>query len=381
MTLGRAFLLLSSFILPAFSASLMYGYYGDSRLLLGPSSSRLVKANSVLVDRIEVTSEYSNDLLLYGFHERPELSSQANWSTSKFLDVSAYSRKGISLWLNKGSTIRMRWEAQASSISQLEGIVIKGDRKFEELQPELKLLLDAIDYSETINGKEAEYIIEEDDRYHIGILNMNARSIILTMNINVSAKVYDTTKAKNMCSTVNGSCRLRLFFPITNYVILTAPENGGDGGWVIEVSFMARIIAYVALLGLFMIVIFLTLKCLGVLDGGHHNTNVIVDPYGTTSNVLAAQETTETEPLTCVQTNTEIKIQKEESDTSSVSSEELYDEKLCVICYDEQRNCFFVPCGHCATCYDCAQRIVDGETKVCPVCRRLIHKVRRLFLS
>lgn len=76
-----------------------------------------------------------------------------------------------------------------------------------------------------LSGKEAAYIIEEDDRYHIGILNMNARSIILTMNINVSAKVYDTTKAKNMCSTVNGSCRLRLFFPITNYVILTAPEN------------------------------------------------------------------------------------------------------------------------------------------------------------
>lgn len=84
----------------AVSASLMYGYYGDSRLLLGPSSSRLVKANSVLVDRIEVTSEYSNDLLLYGFHEKPELSSQANWSTSKFLDVSAYSRKVTNIVLS-----------------------------------------------------------------------------------------------------------------------------------------------------------------------------------------------------------------------------------------------------------------------------------------
>lgn len=44
-------------------------------------------------------------------------------------------------------------------------------------------------------------------------------------------------------------------------------------------------------------------------------------------------------------------------DSSSTSSpEDLYDKKLCVICYDEQRNCFFVPCGHCATCYVCAQR-------------------------
>ena len=42
--------------------------------------------------------------------------------------------------------------------------------------------------------------------------------------------------------------------------------------------------------------------------------------------------------------------------SSSSSSEDLYDAKLCVICYDDQRNCFFVPCGHRATCYDCAQR-------------------------
>ena len=47
---------------------------------------------------------------------------------------------------------------------------------------------------------------------------------------------------------------------------------------------------------------------------------------------------------------------EDDSGASSTSSEDLYDAKLCVICYDEQRNCFFIPCGHCATCYDCAQR-------------------------
>jgi hypothetical protein len=30
------------------------------------------------------------------------------------------------LWLNKGSTICLRWEADASSLNQLEGVVIKG---------------------------------------------------------------------------------------------------------------------------------------------------------------------------------------------------------------------------------------------------------------
>lgn len=75
-------------------------------------------------------------------------------------------------------------------------------------------------------GKEAEYIVEEDDRYDIGILNMNARNIILNMNVDVSAKVYDTTKAKKMCSIgKNGSCKLGLFSPITYHVILTTPKN------------------------------------------------------------------------------------------------------------------------------------------------------------
>lgn len=40
----------------------------------------------------------------------------------------------------------------------------------------------------------------------------------------------------------------------------------------------------------------------------------------------------------------------------SSTSEDLYDGKICVICYDDQRSCFFTPCGHCITCYTCAKR-------------------------
>ena len=44
------------------------------------------------------------------------------------------------------------------------------------------------------------------------------------------------------------------------------------------------------------------------------------------------------------------------SDATLQCWEELYDAKICVICYDQPRNCFLVPCGHCATCHDCALR-------------------------
>lgn len=43
-------------------------------------------------------------------------------------------------------------------------------------------------------------------------------------------------------------------------------------------------------------------------------------------------------------------------DLESGDSAELYDGKVCIICYDDERNCFFVPCGHCATCISCAKR-------------------------
>ncbi|XP_031110093.1 E3 ubiquitin-protein ligase APD2-like isoform X2 [Ipomoea triloba] len=62
----------------------------------------------------------------------------------------------------------------------------------------------------------------------------------------------------------------------------------------------------------------------------------------------------------------------------SSSSEDLYEGHVCVICYDKKRGCFFDPCGHCATCYACAKRIVE-DARTCPFCRRIIHKVRRLL--
>ena len=88
--------------------------------------------------------------------------------------------------------------------------------------------------------------------------------------------MYDTTKAKAICSTATkgSSCQLRLTFPNTHYVILTTPNNvslepklishminiwanltnsslqGDLLGWYIELSFVARVITYIGILGM-----------------------------------------------------------------------------------------------------------------------------------
>lgn len=106
--------------------------------------------------------------------------------------------------------------------------------------------------------------------------------------------------------------------------------------------------------GFFIIIIFLVLKYLGACD----TETTVVD-----TAVREISWRTETEPILPEKTvhltyGTTAEEDNDDAETgsSSSSSEDLYDAKLCVICYDDQRNCFFVPCGHCATCYDCAQR-------------------------
>ncbi|RCV21106.1 hypothetical protein SETIT_4G111000v2 [Setaria italica] len=68
----------------------------------------------------------------------------------------------------------------------------------------------------------------------------------------------------------------------------------------------------------------------------------------------------------------------EQPESSVCPAEDSDSDKMCKICYDAPRSCFFIPCGHCFTCFTCARRIVEEENKACPICRRLIHRVKRV---
>ncbi|KFK22532.1 hypothetical protein AALP_AAs66306U000100 [Arabis alpina] len=48
------------------------------------------------------------------------------------------------------------------------------------------------------------------------------------------------------------------------------------------------------------------------------------------------------------------------------------------ICFDAPRDCFFLPCGHCVSCYQCGTKIAEASGS-CPICRRKLKKVKRIF--
>lgn len=54
----------------------------------------------------------------------------------------------------------------------------------------------------------------------------------------------------------------------------------------------------------------------------------------------------------------------------------LKEARLCKICMDAEVGIVFLPCGHLATCVNCAPNLED-----CPVCRSAIKATVRTFLS
>ncbi|XP_039755149.1 baculoviral IAP repeat-containing protein 3 isoform X3 [Pararge aegeria] len=62
--------------------------------------------------------------------------------------------------------------------------------------------------------------------------------------------------------------------------------------------------------------------------------------------------------------------------TSEKEENHVEDTKLCKICYNEERNVCFVPCGHVVACAKCAL-----STDKCPMCRRTFTNAVRLYYS
>lgn len=54
----------------------------------------------------------------------------------------------------------------------------------------------------------------------------------------------------------------------------------------------------------------------------------------------------------------------------------LKEARLCKICMDSEVGIVFLPCGHLASCVNCAPNLQD-----CPVCRSAIKAIVRTFLS
>lgn len=68
-------------------------------MVLGPGSSRLIKASSAFVEEVQVRDVDSKGVFLYGFSDMPELTGETNWTVSSYMVVPSYRRKVTFLFL------------------------------------------------------------------------------------------------------------------------------------------------------------------------------------------------------------------------------------------------------------------------------------------
>ena len=52
-------------------------------------------------------------------------------------------------------------------------------------------------------------------------------------------------------------------------------------------------------------------------------------------------------------------------------------DKLCIICFNNEKNAVFEPCGHVCCCFNCAKALIN---KNCPICRSFCNNIVRIYL-
>ena len=52
-------------------------------------------------------------------------------------------------------------------------------------------------------------------------------------------------------------------------------------------------------------------------------------------------------------------------------------DKLCIICFNSEKNAVFEPCGHVCCCFNCAKALIN---KNCPICRSFCNNIVRIYL-
>ncbi len=56
--------------------------------------------------------------------------------------------------------------------------------------------------------------------------------------------------------------------------------------------------------------------------------------------------------------------------------------KLCVICLDDKKNCMIKDCGHYILCISCSNKLLESNDKKCPICNiPIVSGIQRIFDS
>ncbi|XP_027090147.1 E3 ubiquitin-protein ligase APD2 [Coffea arabica] len=369
--------------------AVILGFYGPSNIELGPNSSRLLDANPFFVQSIKVKElhESKHRPVLYGFNELPPLDVKITWTEAHVAFVEPGNHREWQYFLNKGSKIRVSYCVKSPTGAALSLVIVEGKGNLvdwigDPSQPTTTLSWNIIHGTGTV-----EQEILRSKMYYIALGNLNFEEVQVQLNFTIEALTYNTTQANYNCSVSHRPCIWRLFF-MGNAAIITTP--GPELGmtnyiWHAQVSYGQRWISYfVGSASMTVLLILATKICFSFRITGEYETGF---QAGMTASERAPLLSQKDDDLSSWGSVDSMSHDEEELNDSIATpdgkqlkeGDGLKDHRqLCILCSDAFRDCFFLPCGHCAACFTCGKRAMEEAGK-CPICRKAMKKVRKIF--
>ncbi|CDY07747.1 hypothetical protein BRARA_C01923 [Brassica rapa] len=362
------------------SMAMIVGVYGPRNVWIGPNSSILIEPNTIFVQSVKVKEldDSKSGLELFGFYTSPPLDVVVNWSESRLASVSHNSYKEWPYYLNKGASLNISYRVKPEGRS-LRLVVDEGTDSYQLLEEHASQNT-ALSWNLIRGSGMIEVKISKSSSYYVAVANSNVKDVEVELDIDVRAILYDTKQSFYKCTFSNGECTFNAMSLVGNSIVLTspAPTQGAsvEEEWCIRFSYQPRWTSYVVGTGLvtcFMLVaiqLWKRLQCDGEeIDQTQNDsarTRLLVnkDEDGSSmgsSNESFAADDADLEDFT-----------GNEGEASNSTR------RLCAICFDAKRDCFFLPCGHCVSCYQCGTKIAEAAGS-CPVCRRTMKKVKRIY--
>uniref|UniRef100_A0A7N0U4I9 RING-type domain-containing protein n=1 Tax=Kalanchoe fedtschenkoi TaxID=63787 RepID=A0A7N0U4I9_KALFE len=353
------------------SMTLILGVYGSSNVKLGPNSSLLLQPSPIFVQNVKVEEldDPKPGLMLYAFYKTPTLDVLTTWDEAYNTSVQAYSHEEWIYYLNKGAQITVSYNVKTSSSVYL--VIAQGNEGLNQWLEDPTYPNTTMSWN-LING---EGLIQQDiylpANYYVALGNMNSDAVEVQLNISIRALQYNTTSAYWSCSLSRRDCSLTLYFPKGNEALLTSagPDQGTSSEeqqWVVRLSYGPRWVTYIAGVGGMTLVMLLAFHLLNKFQYVRGNRSA--GQFGEIAASRAPLLTHKDDDLISWGSSCDC-LSNDEDDTEdcprtsapgenvSADNESLtITRRLCAICFDAPRDCFFLPCGHCVACYDCATR-------------------------
>ncbi|XP_052173322.1 E3 ubiquitin-protein ligase APD2-like isoform X2 [Diospyros lotus] len=366
------------------SMTMILGLFGSVTLQLGPSSSLLIAPNPFFVEyiKVEKLDEAKTGPLLYGLHKNPLRDVPFTWSETHSASLPLDFHKEWIYVLSEGSQINISFRVNSSSSLVL--VIAEGSESFAQWLGDPSYPNTTLSWNIIHGSGMIRQSIFRSSTYYVAVGNLNSEVVELQVNLRVKTFLYNTTDAYYKCPVAHGPCQLKMAFPKGNAAVLTSPssEQGMTHLWNVKLSYRPRWITYIVSIGVMSVLMLLAFHLLDNIPCIREEQTRF---YGEMRSERVPLLSQKSDDLSSWGSSYDSMSHDDEDDPGSLQGKPLKDgecsnntHRLCAICFDAPRDCFFLPCGHSVACFECGTRIAE-LAGTCPICRRKMKKVRKIF--